>query len=104
MRTREFLVYILASRSRTLYVGVTHHLGRRLAGHREGTASRCTKKDRVRQLVCFERYGFVGDAQRRERQLKGWTRAKKIALIEAANPAWRDLAADPLPDPSLRSG
>ena len=104
MSTREFFVYILASRSRTLYVGVTNHLRRRLTAHREGSASRFTKKYRVRQLVYFERYGFVGDALRREKQLKGWTRAKKIALIEAANPAWRDLAVDPLPDPSLRSG
>ena len=104
MRTRECFVYILASRSRTLYVGVTHHLGRRLTAHREGSGSRFTEKYRVRQLVYFERYGFVGDALRREKQLKGWTRAKKIALIEAANPAWRDLAVDPLPDPSLRSG
>jgi putative endonuclease len=98
------LVYVLASRSQTLYIGVTSDLNRRLAEHRRGEGSAFARKYRVTRLVYVETYGFVGDALRREKQLKGWTRAKKLALIEGTNPDWRDLAQDPLPDPSLRSG
>jgi len=101
---RSYFVYILASPSGTLYVGVTGDLCRRLAEHRQGTASSFTRRYGVNRLVHCESYGFVGDALRREKQIKGWLRAKKIALIEAGNPRWEDLGDGPLPDPSLRSG
>jgi putative endonuclease len=92
MPLRAFSVYILASRSRTLYVGVTADLHRRLAAHRAGTGSRFTKKYRTVRVVYVETCTQVGDALRREKQLKGWRRSKKIALIEEVNPEWIDLA------------
>jgi putative endonuclease len=101
---RQYFIYVLASRSQALYVGITSDLNRRLAQHRRGEGSAFAEKYRVTRLVYVEIYGFVGDALRREKQLKGWTRAKKVRLIESTNPDWRDLAEGPRPDPSLRSG
>ena len=92
-RDREYFVYILASRSRVLYVGVTNDLSRRLRQHRERRASAFTRKYRVHSLVYAERYRYVTDAIRREKQIKGWQRERKVELIEAANPSWRDLPA-----------
>ena len=94
----------MASLSRTIYVGVTGDLARRVAQHRGGAGGSFTRRYRVRRLVYAEPFDNVVDALRREKQLKGWTRQRKIALIEAANPDWLDLADGPLPDPSLRSG
>ncbi len=99
-----FQVYILASRSRVLYIGVTNDLVRRLTEHREGQGSSFTRKYHVDRLVYAEGYRYINDAIAREKQLKGWTRQRKVALIEATNPGWLDLTEEPLPDPSLRSG
>jgi putative endonuclease len=96
-----YFVYILASATRVLYVGVTNDLHRRLVEHRNADRGSFTGRYRVKDLVYVESCSFVGDALRREKQLKSWTRARKVALIEAMNPGWRDLLA---PDPSLRSG
>jgi putative endonuclease len=104
MSQRHFFVYVMASHSRTLYIGVTADLARRVAEHRGGAGGSFTKRYRVRCLVYAEAFDYVVDALRREKQLKGWTRQRKIALIETANPGWSDLADLPLPDPSLRSG
>jgi putative endonuclease len=90
---RSFYVYILASQSRALYVGYTNNLRRRLLEHREkvhGFAARY----RMTRLVYFECCITLGRAMNRERQLKGWRRQKKIALIESKNPTWRDLWQD----------
>ena len=92
-------VYILASRSRVLYVGVTNDMARRLADHRAGTGSAFTARYSVHQLVHIETYPTPGDAIRREKEIKAWRREKKVHLIELANPEWRDLSAlDPTSD------
>jgi putative endonuclease len=96
--TRErFFVYILASRSRTLYVGVTRDLLRRLHEHREGLVPGFTTRYRVNRLVYCEETGSARSALTRERQLKDWSRAKKVRLIESVNAGWRDLAGDWFP-------
>jgi putative endonuclease len=90
----EYYVYILASRSRTLYIGVTNNLRRRLHEHREGTADNFTAKYKIHRLVYFERFQYINNAIAREKYLKHFTREEKIALIEANNPTWEDLAAE----------
>jgi putative endonuclease len=92
---RTFYVYILASTSRELYVGVTNNLVRRIVEHREGhdPYSHAFRHTTVR-LVHVESAGRARDAIRREKQLKGWTRRRKLALIEKSNPNWKDLAGD----------
>jgi putative endonuclease len=83
-------VYILASKSRRLYIGVTNDLARRLQQHRTGLIH-TTAKYRVTRLVHAEPTDDVRAAIAREKQLKGWLRSKKLALISAANPTWDDL-------------
>ncbi len=106
MRDRIFYVYLLASRSRVLYTGITNNLERRLREHRLGEREGFTKRYRVHRLVCFECYRDVRAAIAREKQIKGWRREKKVALIEAENPTWEDLApeSEGTGGPSLRSG
>jgi putative endonuclease len=93
----EYYVYILASRSRTLYIGVTNNLPRRIREHREGTANSFTAKYKIHRLVYLERFQYINNAIAREKYLKHFTRQEKIALIEANNPNWEDLAADSFP-------
>jgi len=106
--SRRYHVYIMASASRRLYVGVTGHLARRVHQHRTGQLKGFSKKYQMKRLVYVEATSDVHLAIRREKQMKGWLRAKKIRLIESLNPEWRDLAVDwgarDLRDPSLRSG
>ena len=90
---RTFYVYILANRSRTIYVGVTSDIYRRVLAHRS-RASLFTRKYMLRDLVHVEVLPRARDAIEREKQIKRWTLAKKLALIERDNPSWRDLAAD----------
>ena len=92
MRVHRYFVYILASRSRTLYIGVTNNLWNRVLQHREGTGSVYTKRYRCVRLVHFEVFQFIRDAIAREKELKDWNRSKKIRLIEGGNPSWSDLA------------
>ena len=96
---RVYYVYILANRSRTLYVGVTSNLARRIREHREGSGSKFVSKYAVHRLVHVECTPKARDAIAREKQLKRWSRMKKIALIEQSNPHWDDLAESmgPLP-------
>ena len=109
---RNYYVYILANRSRTLYVGVTGDIHRRVDEHRSRVGSRFARQYMVRQLVHAEITSDVRAAITREKQIKGWSRAKKLALIEESNPQWIDLAASWVStaldrddeDPSLRSG
>jgi len=88
----EFWVYILTSRSGTLYVGVTGYLGTRIIQHKIDSIEGFTKKYKVHRLVYYESYEHVMTAICREKQLKGWRREKKIVLIEKMNPRWQDLA------------
>jgi putative endonuclease len=104
---RSYWVYILASKPHgTLYIGVTNSLERRVWQHRSKATEGFTKQYGVNRLVYFKVFRDVTNAIARETQLKGWLRAKKIALIQQENPMWRDLAEDlyrgPL-DSSLRS-
>ncbi len=89
---RTYCVYILASRSRVLYTGVTNDVARRAREHKQGLIPGFTQKYRVTRLVYFEQFGDIRAAIAREKQIKGWVRARKIELIEARNPTWADLA------------
>ena len=94
-------VYILASKSRTLYVGSTDGLAQRVRDHRAGRGASFTKKYRVTRLVYFEQAPSRGEAMKRETEIKAWRREKKVRLIEALNPTWEDLHALLEADPSL---
>ncbi|HBE74178.1 MAG TPA: endonuclease [candidate division Zixibacteria bacterium] len=90
----DFYVYILSNHSRTLYTGVTNSLERRLAEHRAKAIPGFTRKYNLTKLIYAERFACVKDAISREKQIKGWTRAKKIKLIESVNPGWKDISID----------
>ena len=93
-RIKRYYVYILASLSGTLYIGITSNLEKRMFDHKEGLIEGFTKKYEVHRVVYFESYDDVRTAINREKQLKRWRREKKVALIERINPSWRDLARD----------
>ncbi len=86
-------VYIMASRSRCLYIGVTNDIVRRVAEHREGLQRGFSAKYHTHRLVYLEPFPDPISAIAREKQLKRWRREKKIWLIERSNPEWHDLAA-----------
>ena len=88
-----YYVYVLASRTRTLYIGVTSDLERRMRQHRTGSGSEHAWKYREFRLVYYEEWSDVTMAIAREKQLKGWRRSKKIRLIEEFNPEWKNLAS-----------
>jgi putative endonuclease len=92
MSDHVYFVYLLASRSRTLYRGVTNHLERRLAEHRQGLVPGFSKRYRIHRLAYLETFGHIQAAIAREKEIKSWSRQKKIALIEKNNPTWVDLA------------
>jgi len=85
-KLHQYYVYILASRSRTLYIGVTSGLSKRLYEHRALKADRFTAKYRIHRLVYFETFDWIQTAIAREKFLKHFTRAEKIALVESTNP------------------
>ncbi len=91
--TRTYYVYILASQSRELYVGVTNDVYKRVSQHRSGVnPNSYTARHRTSRLVYCEPTHDVLSAIRREKQIKGWSRRKRLELIERANPEWNDLA------------
>jgi putative endonuclease len=90
----RYYVYIMASLTGTLYVGVTNSILKRVIQHQEGIADGFTKKYKVDRLVYFEVFQYIDNAIAREKQIKGWSRAKKVALIKSVNPSWRDLSKD----------
>ncbi|MGE5927679.1 MAG: GIY-YIG nuclease family protein [Gemmatimonadota bacterium] len=94
MSHRIYAVYILASRSRVLYVGSTSDLIRRIHQHRTRAAKGFTQKYGADRLVYFEQTPNSRAAVEREREIKGWRREKKVRLIESVNPGWLDLAED----------
>ncbi len=91
---KQYYVYIIANVSRTLYTGVTNNLERRVYEHKEKTAPGFTSSYNINRLVYYEDYANIRDAIAREKQIKGWLRAKKIALIESVNPKWNDLSEE----------
>jgi len=89
---RESHVYIMTGRSDILYTGVTSELRARVNQHKNKTVDGFTKKYNLTSLVYYEAHSDCRSAIAREKQIKGWSRAKKIALIESMNPQWRDLS------------
>jgi putative endonuclease len=91
---RRYFVYILSSRMRRLYVGVTNDLARRVAQHKRRDIDGFTKRYNIDRLVYYEETSDVRDARERERHIKGRVRARKVTLVQEMNPTWQDLAAD----------
>jgi putative endonuclease len=87
-----YYVYIMASRSRVLYTGMTSDLQRRVYQHKQRLLPGFTSRYNVTRLVYFEETMDVREAIAREKQIKGWLRQKKVALIEDINPMWNDLS------------
>ena len=88
----KYWVYIVSSRSGTLYIGMTNNIERRMWEHKSGEFEGFASKYHCHRLVYYESFDEVVQAINREKQLKGWVRRKKIALIESVNPRWQDLA------------
>ncbi len=92
MKLHLYYVYILTTRNNTvLYTGVTNDLKRRVFEHKSGLNEGFTKKYHVHKLIYFEIFDYVELAIAREKQIKGYSREKKIKLIEAMNPEWKEL-------------
>lgn len=89
---RQYYVYIMTNKSGTLYTGVTDDLERRVYEHKQKLLPGFTSKYNITQLVYFEVTQDIEAAISREKQIKGWLRRKKIALIESVNPEWKDLS------------
>jgi putative endonuclease len=89
---KTYYVYILASKSRTLYTGVTNNLERRVVEHRRKLVPGFTARYNINRLVCYEGGGNIEAMIAREKQIKAWGRMKKIALIESVNRDWKDLS------------
>ncbi|MGD0923445.1 MAG: GIY-YIG nuclease family protein [Terriglobia bacterium] len=94
MAVKTYYIYIMTNKTRTLYTGVTSNLERQVLQHKRKLLPGFTRECNIDRLVCYETFGDIRAAIRREKQIKGWLRAKKVALIVAANAAWRDLSQD----------
>jgi putative endonuclease len=98
-RDYNFWVYMITNRNHSvLYIGVTNRLSRRTWEHQEAVKTGFASKYQCKKLIYYEHYRDVRDAIARESQLKKWSRAKKIGLINRFNSAWTDLGADVLQD------
>ena len=84
----------MTNKSKTLYTGVTNNLQRRIYEHKHKLIKGFTSKYNITKLVYYEEYNDINDAIRREKQIKGWSRKKKIELIESVNPEWKDLSEE----------
>jgi putative endonuclease len=102
MSKRTYFVYIMSNVSKMLYTGVTNDLEHRLLQHRSKLADGFTKKYNIHRLVYFEAFGDIREAIAREKQIKGWLRSKKVALIESVNPEWKDLSPEWIKRAALR--
>ena len=91
---RSYYVYIMTNRSKTLYIGVTNDLEHGFLQHKLKVVPGFTSRYHIDRLVYYEETNDIRTAIAREKQLKGWLRAKKITLIESVNPQWKDLSAD----------
>ena len=92
MPEHHYYTYIVASRTHVLYIGISNNLARRVWEHRNNAYPGFTSQYRCHRLVWFESYVSVTLAIAREKQLKNWSRSKKIMLIEKQNPTWADLS------------
>ena len=90
---KTYFVYIMSNESRMIYVGVTNNLKHRVAQHKKKLVAGFTHRYNLHKLVYYECFPDIRVAIRREKQIKGWLRAKKVGLIVAKNPAWNDLSA-----------
>jgi len=91
---KSYYVYIMTNKSRTLYTGVTNNLERRVYEHKHKLVLGFTSKYNITQLIYYEETNDVQEALAREKQIKGWLRSKKVALIESMNPEWKDLSLE----------
>ena len=89
---KDYYVYIMTNKSKTLYTGISNNLIRRVYEHKNKLVEGFTKKYNIEKLVYFELFNNPDDAIRREKQIKGWLRKKKIDLIKSMNPEWKDLS------------
>ena len=93
-RDCQYYVYILTNRTRTLYVGVTNDLERRMYEHKNKLVPGFTSKYNITWVAHYEQTSDVESAIAREKEIKGWRRSKKVALIESSNPQWKDLSLE----------
>ena len=91
MNIQYYFVYIMTNKSQTLYTGVTNNLLKRVYQHKNKLIDGFTKKYNITILIYYETHEDIRAAIAREKQIKGWLRKKKIALIESMNPEWKDL-------------
>jgi len=89
---KQYYVYIMTNHSGTLYVGVTNDLRRRVWEHKQKLIEGFTKRYNITRLIYYEETSDANAAIAREKQIKGWLRKKKVALIESVNPGWKDLS------------
>jgi putative endonuclease len=94
MKDYQYFVYIMASESGTLYIGVTNGLVKRVWQHKNDQIEGFTKKYACHKLIYFEETSDINSAIAREKQLKKWSRRKKEFLIKTLNPTWKDLSLD----------
>jgi len=94
MQDKTYYVYIMSSKTKVIYTGVTSNLIGRVYQHKNGLVKGFTKRYNVDQLVYYAETNDIMEAICYEKKIKGWTRAKKITLIESINPDWKDLAED----------
>ncbi len=93
-KQKQFYVYILVNKTGTLYSGITNDLLRRVSEHKRGKVAGFTKRYNVNRLIYYEETNNVQDALNREKQIKGWTRKKKLDLVRTTNPTFKDLSID----------
>lgn len=92
---KKYFTYIITNKVNTvLYTGVTNNIERRIFEHKNKMISGFSSKYNLSKLIYFEEFENINDAIVAEKKIKGWTRAKKVALIESNNKAWKDLAAE----------
>ncbi len=91
---RRYFVYIMANASRRLYTGMTNSIRRRVREHKLKLTPGFAAKYNITRLVYFESFEDVRNATEREKQIKAWTRAKRLALVESTNPKWEDLSRE----------
>jgi len=89
---KTYSVYIMTNKSRTLYTGVTNNLMRRVLEHKRKLVPGFTARYNINRLAYYDNFGDIRAAIAREKQIKGWLRAKKITLIESKNPNWKDMS------------